>query len=373
MPPSGPSPKALSAVEFDQLMKPFDVSSAVAVAVSGGADSLALVQLLATWAKPRNISITALTVDHGLRIESADEAVQVGSWLSSAGIDHKILTWQDGSKRSGSVQARARDARYGLMAEWCRAHGAGQLFVAHHQGDQAETFLMRLKRSSTLFGLSAMALVRTAHGIQICRPLLQVAKARLEATLTERGQAWVEDPSNANAAYERVRTRALIECLSAEGVTAERLGRAADAAGRLTAILDRSVLAFEETAMTPRTCGGFDVEIAAFVALPKVLRERVLGRALNRVSGRAYAPSPAKLERLSNWMAGEGLGGGGARTLSGCRVQGRGDVYSIALEAPRSHVQKAKKVSFFAFSPLPQAPKRLTSHPHNGAQTQTKC
>lgn len=373
MPRSGPPPKALSAVEFDRLLKPFDVSSSIAVAVSGGADSLALVRLLADWAKPRNISVIALTVDHGLRVESADEAEQVGKWLSSAGIDHKILTWKDGAKHSSSVQARARDARYGLMAAWCRAHGAEQLFVAHHQGDQAETFLMRLKRSSTLFGLAAMALVRKAHGIQICRPLLQVAKVRLEATLTERGQAWVEDPSNANAAYERVRTRALIESLSAEGVTSERLGRAADAAGRLSAILDRGVLAFEETAMTPQTCGGFDVDIAAFKALPKVLRERVLGRALNRVSGRIYAPSPAKLERLSSWMAGEGRGGGGARTLSGCRVLGRGDVYSIALEAPRSHVKKAKKVSFFASAPLPQAPKGLTSHPYNGAQTQTKC
>lgn len=373
MPTLGPSSKALSSVEFDQLMKPFDVSASIAVAVSGGADSLALVRLLADWAKPRNISVTALTVDHGLRVESADEALQVGSWLSDAGINHTILTWNDGAKRSGSVQARARNARYGLMAHWCRAHGVGQLFVAHHQGDQAETFIMRLKRSSTLFGLSAMALVRNAHGIQICRPLLGVAKVRLETALKERGQAWVEDPSNANTAYERVRTRALIESLSAEGVTSERLAHAADAAGRLTAILDRSVLAFEKTSMTPSTCGGFDLEITAFVALPNVLRERVLGRVLNRVSGRVYAPSPAKLERLSNWMTGAGLDGGGARTLSGCHVRGRGDVYSIALEAPRSHVQKAKKVSFFGLSPLPQAPKRLTSHPYNGTQAQTKC
>ncbi|MCK5574812.1 MAG: tRNA lysidine(34) synthetase TilS [Sphingomonadales bacterium] len=373
MPTSGPSFEALSSVEFDQLMKPFDVSSSIAVAVSGGADSLALVRLLAEWAGPRNISITALTVDHGLRVEAADEALQVGRWLSGVGINHNILTWKDAAKRSSRVQARARDARYGLMADWCRAHGAEQLFVAHHQGDQAETFIMRLKRSSTLFGLAAMALVRNVHGIQVCRPLLGVAKVRLEAALKERGQAWVEDPSNTNLAFERVRTRALIESLSAEGVTAVRLANAADAAGRLTAILDRSVIAFEETAMTPRACGGFDVEIAAFMALPKVLRERVLGRALRRVSGRDYAPSPAKLERLSNWMAGEGLGSAGARTLSGCRVLGEGDVYSIALEAPRTHVKKAKKVSFFGLSPLPQAPKRLTSHPYNGAQTQTKC
>lgn len=368
----------IAAAEFERLMVSFDVKPAerVAVAVSGGADSLALTLLLADWAAVRGCKIVALTVDHGLRAQSRAEALRVASWLLDAGIEHHILNWHDGNAGMSGMQARARDARYGLMAGWCLAHGVRQLFVAHHLGDQAETFVMRLKRASTLFGLAAMASKRERYGVWLCRPLLAVPKTRLLATLEFRGQAWVEDPSNLNCAFERVRTRALIAKLHGEGVTPERLAGAARAAGRVTEILDRAASAFEAAAVAPHLShgleGGFDMDKAAFQALPQALRERVLSRLLRSLGGQAYAPSPAKLERLALWM-GANTAGDPARTLGGCVVRRADNAFVILPEGARRRPYAAKKRGFFACAPLPRADKRLTSQVLGGALAQTKC
>lgn len=366
------TPEPLHAAEFERLMTPFvpHVGGRLAVAVSGGADSLALVLMLAAWARTRDIVVTALTVDHGLRADSTVEAQRVGAWLSQADIEHHILTWADGAAVRSGLQARARAARYALLSGWCRSHAVQALFVAHHQNDQAETFVMRLRRSSTLFGLAAMAPLRQVHGVMLCRPLLGVAKARLEATLSETGQAWVVDPSNANEAFERVRTRALLRHLDGEGVSAERLTGAAQAAGRLTEMLDRAVDAFERAAVTVRVGGGIQLDCAAFSALPQVLRERAVARLLRRVDGRVYAPSPAKVQRLARWMAqAQTLGGRAvaARTLGGCVVRCEGKILSISAEAPRRAFQQAKKPGLFAPAPLPQPLKSLTSRAYGNA------
>lgn len=367
-----PAPDPLRSAEFDQLMVPFipHVGEQLAVAVSGGADSLALVLALAAWAQPRNIVVTALTVDHDLRADSAAEAQQVGLWLAQAGIEHHILTWADGASIRTGLQARARAARYALLAGWCRSHAVKALFVAHHQNDQAETFVMRLRRSSTLFGLAAMAPLRQLDGVMLCRPLLGVAKARLEATLQDAGQAWVNDPSNANEAFERVRTRALLCHLDAEGVSAKRLAGAAQAAGKLAEIMDRAVEAFEAVAVTIGTNGGYTVDTAAFAALHPVLRERVMTRLLRRVDGRIYPPSPAKVQRLARWMAqGHPLGGRASttRTLGGCIVRCEGKMLSIEAEPPRKASQQAKKPGLFTLPPLPRPLKSLTSRTYGDA------
>jgi tRNA(Ile)-lysidine synthase len=334
--------QSISTAEFERLMVPFAVSpgEAVAVAVSGGADSLALTLMLAEWAGAQGthmgVRVVALTVDHDLRAGSTAEAEQVGAWLKSRNIDHHILTWSEGAGVQNAIQAKARRARYGLMAEWCLAQGIGRLFVAHHQGDQAETFVMRLKRASTLFGLAAMTPMRDMFGVQICRPLLDVSKGRLEATLKERGQAWIEDPSNTNQAFERVRTRALIEALSHEGVTPRALAGAAAAARRITEILDRAAQAFEGTAVTPHQGGGIRVDAQALAALPQSVRERVLSRLLHRVGGQDYGPAPAKLDRLTAWIDAADTSKNTARTLGGCLVRRTKGGFFIVPEPPRS-------------------------------------
>lgn len=178
---------------------PFEPRPILAVAVSGGPDSLALAFLAAAWAAKRRGRIVALTVDHGLRKDSGKEARTVGRWLNDAGVAHHILTWKGPKPRTG-IQAAARNARYRLLREWCRRQGILHLLVAHTRDDQAETFLLRLHRESGVAGLAAMPAISEEPDLRILRPLLTLPKARLIATLQARKQEWIEDPSNKNSA-----------------------------------------------------------------------------------------------------------------------------------------------------------------------------
>lgn len=174
----------------------------VAVAVSGGADSMALALLLHALGH----APTALTVDHGLRPESAAEAAQVAAWMHTHGIAHHILTPAP-LVHIPNIQTRAREMRYGALGGWCRAHGHGSLLLAHHADDQAETLALQQHRGESPPSRSGMALLRMRGGVRMVRPLLGVRKARLVSYLRSRGQAWVDDPSNRNAAFARTRVR----------------------------------------------------------------------------------------------------------------------------------------------------------------------
>ncbi|HTC18050.1 MAG TPA: tRNA lysidine(34) synthetase, partial [Stellaceae bacterium] len=135
--------KPLDASEFAALMvpfAPFETSPRLAVACSGGADSMALTLLADRWARGQGGAVTALIVDHALRPDSAREAAQAAGWLESRGIAHRILK-RAGPAPTGDVEAFARQARYRLFEEWCAANGVLHLLAAHHRDDQAETFL----------------------------------------------------------------------------------------------------------------------------------------------------------------------------------------------------------------------------------------
>lgn len=354
----------VTADEFATLMRDFSVlrGARIAVAVSGGADSVALARLLAGWADARGVALSALTVDHGLRAHARDEARQVARWLSPLGIDHVTLTWDAGAACQTAVQARARNARYELMSRWCRAHGIDHLFVAHHLGDQAETVLMRLKRATTLFGLAAMSKRSERLGVTLCRPLLGLDKARLVATLRICGQDWIEDPSNSNPDFERVRVRGLLKHLQNEGVSAPCLGRVADAARRVSDIVDRAAHAFIRQACEQAAKGSLHIDADAFAQLPQAVRERVLVHVLVQFGPPTpYGPSPAKVSRLGHWMMQRGAHGPSARTLAGCRVGHSGAHFILTPEGPRKSGKNSANSLFFTAAPLPEGGKRLTS------------
>lgn len=223
---------------------PFERAPRLAVAVSGGPDSMGLALLLAEWAHGRNGQVVAITVDHGLRLESTAEAQQVGHWLARLpGVTHRILTWS-GPKPERGIQAAAREARYRLLATHCRDNGILHLCLAHHRDDQIETHRLRAGHGSGTLGLAGMSAIRPLDGVRLLRPLLGIAKAELLALLTARGQPWIDDPSNTNPAFERVRLRASADTAEAEQQAAvlHRLGltrqqQEAEAAGLLAETL----------------------------------------------------------------------------------------------------------------------------------------
>ena len=210
----------LSVAEMDSLMAglgPFEGEPHIAVAVSGGADSLALILLCKNWVDMRKGTVSALSVDHGLREGSTDEIKQLGKWLIARGIEHIALTWK-GDKPLTGLQAAARTARYNLLENWCRKHNVLHLLLGHHQDDQAETFLLRLAHDSGIDGLAGMADIIEKSHVRLLRPLLTTPKDRLCATLNAASQPWLEDPSNENEDFERVRIRNSIPNLAARSI-----------------------------------------------------------------------------------------------------------------------------------------------------------
>ena len=205
---------------------PLEAYPNAALAVSGGPDSMALMHLAVRWLNLKGrkpASIAVLTVDHGLRPEAAEEAAFVATRAAGLGFAHATLAWA-GQKPKTGIQAAAREARYGLMTAYCREHGIGCLVTAHTEDDQAETFLMRLRRGSGLDGLAAMAAVSDRGGVTIVRPLLGLSKARLTAYLRSLGVPFASDPSNSNASFERVRLRHAMKALAAAGIARPALG-----------------------------------------------------------------------------------------------------------------------------------------------------
>lgn len=184
----------------------FEPHPTLAIAISGGADSVVLFHWTKAWAEARQGRVVALTVDHGLRDEAADEARIVAEWSAALGVEHQILTVAM-DKQSPAIQQQARDLRYAAMEDYCQQRGILHLLTAHHLDDQAETLAMRAWRGSGVDGLAGIPFIRYTPNIRIIRPLLHVPKSQIMAWLTEYHIQWLEDPSNATDKYERNRIR----------------------------------------------------------------------------------------------------------------------------------------------------------------------
>ncbi len=290
----------------------FEPAPRLAVAVSGGPDSLALAILAERWARARGGGVTALVVDHGLRPDSAAEARRVGAWLAARGIAHALLEWR-GPKPATGIQEAARAARYALLAEWCRAHRHLHLLTAHHRDDQAETVLIRRRAGSGPDGLAGMPAVRELAGCRLLRPLLGIARPRLAALLDALGQDFVRDPSNADPAFERARLR-LAGAPAAAAALAEARGFARARTAREAAF---AAAAARQVALYP---AGFAVVAAAAGA-------ELLGRLAHTVGGAPYPPRRERVARLHESLAARP---DRARTLGGCRfVPWRGRIVVV--------------------------------------------
>jgi tRNA(Ile)-lysidine synthase len=285
---------------------------------------MVLTSMLSRWAQSEGCpTIHALTVDHGLRAESATEAEQVGQWVKDwPHVTHHILRWES-DKPDARIMEEARRARYDLMRDYCRKNGIRHLFVAHHQDDQAETFLIRLAGGSGLDGLAGMRSVQElGPDFSLVRPFLGFSKERLIATCATHSIPYVDDPSNQKTDYLRPRLRASRAILEGEGlsskrlfVTATRLSRARDALEQLTE------KAFTEC-VTEQNGEGTGFDFAKFKAQPAEIRLRLILRAMDYLRpDKDYAPRMEKAEDLLEALSADDFRG---RTLGGCSFAIRG-------------------------------------------------
>src|SRR3954451_11828265 len=268
MPDEDQSP--ISVQDAKRLFADWKAAPAIVLAVSGGPDSIAMLWLAARWRRvlKQGPRLIAVTIDHGLRPEAAREAREGQRLAKTLDLPHRTPRWS-GAKPKAGLPAAARDARYRLLAKAARAAGATHVLTAHTQDDQAETLLMRMARGSGIAGLAAMARQSQREGVVLARPLLDIPKARLLATLKKAGLGFADDPTNRDASFTRPRLRAIMPALAAEGFDARNLARLASRFARANAALEiltdgaERYLALRETG---RVGTGFGAN--AFAALP---------------------------------------------------------------------------------------------------------
>lgn len=284
------------------------VNPPLGLAVSGGGDSMALLHL----AVAAGVSVAVATVDHGLREEAAAEASGVARACAALGVAHVTLRWQWDGK--GNLQDSARRGRLSMLSAWARQAGLAAVALGHTQDDVAETFLMRLARGAGVDGLSAMATRREVEGVAFVRPLLGVSRGELRDWLRGRGLDWVDDPSNANDRFARVRARRALAGLAATGVTAQSLAAVAAQMAEVRDALDAQ--AAQAAAQAARTeAGDMLFDAAGFAGLPAETRRRLLLAAVMWIASAEYGPRGADLIRLR-----DAVDAGKAATLAGVRV-----------------------------------------------------
>ncbi|MDB5605736.1 MAG: tRNA lysidine(34) synthetase TilS [Bradyrhizobium sp.] len=295
---------AISAQNAKRLFADWRGVPAIVLAVSGGPDSIALMWLAARWRRTlrQGPRLIAVTVDHGLRPEAAQEARDVKRQARALGLPHRTMRWA-GAKPKTGLPAAARTARYRLLAQAARAHGATHILTAHTRDDQAETLLMRLLRGSGIVGLAAMARQSERDGVLLARPFLHVSKSQLVATLKKAKVGFADDPTNRDPNFTRPRLRALMPVLAAEGGDtrnlarlASRLARAnaavevlADGAERYLALKEREAShsgfdakTFDAKGLDAKVLDAKVFDAEAFAVLPEEIRVRLLQRAIDR-------------------------------------------------------------------------------------------
>ncbi len=296
--------KPVSAREAKTLFAGLDRFPALVLAVSGGPDSTALMLLAARWRKglKRKPKLIAVTIDHRLRAESKGEAAAVKRQAKALGLEHHTLPWR-GRKPSTGLQQAARLARYRLLAQAAREVGAGAVLTAHTLDDQAETVLIRLSRGSGLTGLAAMQRMTVVPGqqaVRLVRPLLDLPKARLLATLKAAKITFADDSSNRDPRFTRVRLRGLMPQLAQEGLDARRLALLARRLKRADRAIDAAVARAEaELSRTNRERGGIAFDAAGYAALPAEIALRLVGQAV----AKAGDEGPVELGKLEDLAA----------------------------------------------------------------------
>ncbi|MGL1919599.1 MAG: tRNA lysidine(34) synthetase TilS [Hyphomicrobiales bacterium] len=273
----------------------------VAVAVSGGGDSMALLLALhsLTETPDKPLKIVALTVDHNLRENAKEEAKQVGIWCQNLGIEHQVLTWQFEQAPTTAIQEKARNARYQLMGDYCAGHGIQKLFVAHNLEDNAETMFMRLKRGAGLKGLSSIAevsqrIVKASQTIQIIRPLLDIEREELRSYLRDHKQAWFDDVSNENEKFERVKIRNHLN--NADIFTHKTLAKSAKRLAVADDAIEFYVERFWQENVKLLNRGIATLAYDLLLDLPREIKLRILARLVWSIGGKPNPPRWQKIE-----------------------------------------------------------------------------
>ena len=328
--PATSSPDDLSASFASAIAElgPFERAPKLAAAVSGGPDSMALAWLLIAWTKSLGGSLLVLSVDHGLRAGSAEDCAFVAAELADQpGVTVETLRIAH-APPGGGIQEWARDMRYGLLADRCRALGILHLCTGHTLDDQAETVAMREAHGSGPMGLAGMAAVKPLEGVRLLRPLLAHRREWLSRWLGANGLAWRDDPSNLADRFERVRHRRTI----VERGEAEALAGRAEALGRSRNLQEREVARFLAASTRIHDSGFAEVATDRWLLADRGIRQSTLGALLLTIGGARYRAAPEAVSECLDAVEGKAA----PATLGGCVVSKRAKRFVICRETGKS-------------------------------------
>jgi tRNA(Ile)-lysidine synthase len=309
---------------------PFEPQPHLAIAVSGGSDSMALLLLAQHWVQQQGGALTALTVDHRLREASTHEAQHVAQWCEARGIAHHILTPAH-THAGNNLQAAARSWRYRALTDWCKAQHILHLLVAHHQGDLIETHLLLQARGATQDGAASMPRMRLMHGVRILRPLLAYSRNELREYLAAEHQDFIEDPSNSDTRFARVRLR---QQLSTSNAETHRTLAAIVHAGHMRAAHETALAEAAYRCVTWHVGNDVRMDAEAFYALEPELASTLLANLLRSLNGRSSRPRRHETMHLYETLRTEAA----KATLAGAIIVRRG----ACIQFMREHAQRAE-------------------------------
>ena len=282
--------------EFCKRMQEVSKSS-IGLAVSGGGDSLALLIMASKWANLLKRDLKVVTVDHHLRPNSRDEADYVKITTNSLGHSHKILDWYYEAS-SGNLQAAASDGRKKLISTWAKEQNIDIILLGHTANDQAETFLMRLARGSGVDGLAGMKTSKNFYGVEWFRPLLSFHRDDLRHYLRFQSIKWIEDPSNDDLKYTRVRARRVLKELETLGIKQRVFLETAQRMDKAKVVLNDAAKEAGKEFLTLRDWGDIEVDKKLFQVKRDETYLRLLAHIIKFISGNVYRTRFSELNQF---------------------------------------------------------------------------
>lgn len=255
------------------------------VAVSGGGDSMAMLQCLATLMPCENLSV--LTINHNLRQEAAEEVALVRDVCASLGVLCDVQDWH--WDQVGNLQARARDGRWDAIKEFARCNALDAVCLGHTEDDQIENFFLRLSRGSGVEGLSGMSSDGMREGVRVVRPILTCARQDLRNWMMSNGHSWADDPSNVDEKYDRVKARGMMAELESLGLTRKRVLQTVAHMRSAAGALNSAILQFTKE-RCHREYGDVLIALSPGQVDGNELLNRTVLSALQWVGGSSYRP-----------------------------------------------------------------------------------
>ena len=292
---------------IEEVFTDFFIKKQIAVAISGGCDSMALTFVLNDFCKENKIKIQALTIDHGVRKNSKNEAKKVGELLKKLDISHKILTIPQKQIPHKNIEANLREIRYGILTNFCKENHIEFLFVGHHVGDIAENFLIRLFRGSGLDGLSPMQKISEINGVKIIRPFLEISKDELKNYLIEKNISWFEDETNDDEKFLRNKIRKFLASFDDKNLLEKRIYNASLEISKTRDFFDEIMSGHELEIIEQNADSLIIINRRKLAEINSAIALKILAKILMKIGDKKYKPRKEKLVRFYEYLIADGV------------------------------------------------------------------